>query len=479
MTAGPLILLLLPMVASGVAYVLRRWRTVPAWIATGVSLLLGLVLLILPSDQPLQIWGREILLNEPVTVLGRALVLTPSDRLAMGFLFMTGAVLFLLAWRFDRGGLFAPMGLGLLGMFGGILQVRPLIYAALLLQIAASFSVFPLYAEEDTPARGGLRYLTFFTLALPGLMISHWLLDNYALIPDQTGMLQAAMVAIGLSFGLMLGLTPFHAWVPAVGSDGAPLTAAFLYTATSSAVWFLLMDYLQTYPWLTEFAQWRTLLPAVGAATAAVGGLLGTTRRSAGTLMGYAVMVDTGMAVVALGLATPRGLGAAISLLFARALGAALIAAGLEELKERSGGAIELPDGIGREAPWSTLAVFVGGLSLVGFPPTVGFAARWAVLSIVFPDHPLIGLILILSSVGTLAGLLRLMTRLLRRPEPSLAALSVEPAQTEEPPPAPESPINVTLLLIFIVATLAFGLFPQWIGTAAAQVASFFTFFNP
>jgi formate hydrogenlyase subunit 3/multisubunit Na+/H+ antiporter MnhD subunit len=479
MTAGPLILLLLPMVASAVAYVLRRWRTVPAWIATGVSLVLGLVLLLLPSDQPLQIGGREILLDQPVNVLGRALVLTPSDRLAMGFLFLTGALLFLLAWRFDRGGLFAPMGLGLLGMFGGVLQVRPLIYAALLLQIAASFSVFPLYAEEDTPARGGLRYLTFFTLALPGLMISHWLLDSYAVIPDQPGLLQAAMVAIGLSFALMLGMTPFHAWVPAVGADGAPLTAAFLYTATSGTVWFLLMDYLQTYPWLTEFAQWHTLLPTVGAATAVVGGLLGTTRRSAGTLMGYAVMVDTGMAVVALGQGTPRGLGIAIGLLFARALGAALIAAGLGELKQRSGGAIELPDGIGREAPWSTLAVFVGGLSLVGFPPTIGFAARWALLSTVFPNQPVIGLVLVLASVGTLAGLLRLVTRLLRRPPSPMADLSAEPEGDEEAAPAPESPINVALLLVFIAATLAFGLFPQWMGTAADQLASFFTFFNP
>jgi hypothetical protein len=60
-----------------------------------------------------------------------------------------------------------------------------------------------------------------------------------------------------------------------------------------------------------------------------------------------------------------------------------------------------------------------------------------------------------------------------------MADLSAEPEGDEEAAPAPESPINVALLLVFIAATLAFGLFPQWMGTAADQLASFFTFFNP
>ncbi len=479
MTAGPLVLLLLPMAAGALAYLLRRWRSVPPLLAAGVMLVLGLLLLLLPRGQPLEIGGQEIALEQPVTVLGRALVLEPSDRLAMGFLFLTGAGLFLLAWRFDRGELFAPMGLGLLSLLGGVLLVRPLIYAALLLQIAAALSVFPLHAEEGTPARGGLRYLTFYTLALPGLLVSHWLLDIYTVSPDQADLLHTATVLIALSFALTLGLFPFHAWVPTVGSDGAPLMSAFLYTATAGGVWFLLLDYLQTYPWLSEHAQWSSLLSTTGAVTAVIGGLLGTTRRSPGTLMGYAVMVDTGLAVVALGQGTQRGVGVAIGLLFARSLGTALMAAGLGGLKERSGGSTDLPDGIGWQAPWSTLAVLVGGLSLAGFPPTIGFAARWALLSTVLPADPVMGLILLLASAGPLVGLLRLLAGLLRRRKRIPGTEPLQEQEEEEPPPEPESPLNVALLLLLIATTLALGLYPQLIATTADRLAAYFTFFAP
>jgi formate hydrogenlyase subunit 3/multisubunit Na+/H+ antiporter MnhD subunit len=480
-TTGPLLVLLVPLLAGGAAYVLRRWRAVPTLLASGIALLMGLVLLLLPSGQSLEVGGQEILLEQPVTVLGRALVLESADRLAIGFLFLSGAGLFLLAWRFDQGALFAPIGLGLLSLLAGVLLVRPLIYAALFLQIGAALSIFPLHAEAETSARAGMVYLTFYTLALPGLLVSHWLLELYVVSPDQVDLLQTATGLIAFSFALMLGLFPFHAWVPAAGRDGAPLMAAFLYTTTAGAVWFLLLDYLQTYPWLVEHARWSTVLPLIGTVTAVVGGGLGASRGSPGKLIGYATMVDTGMMVVALGQGARAGLGVAVGLLFARALGAALMSAGLGGVRERSDGAIDPPQGAGRRAPWSTLAILVGGLSLTGFPPTAGFAARWALLSAVFAASPATGILLLLASFGTLVGLLRLLAGLLRRPRELLPVSGAAPPQEEGEgsPPTREPVANTALFLVFVVANLVLGLFPQWIAGVADRLAAHFTFFGP
>jgi len=472
-TVGPLPLLVLPMVAGAAAYFLRRWRNLPPLLTAGVAAVLGVLLLALPFGQPLRIGGQEVVLEQPVSLLGRALTLGVSDRLALGFLFLAGAALFLLAWRFGRGDLFAPLGSGVLGLLGGVLLIRPLIYSALLFQIAATLVVFSLHAEEEGPAHGGLRYLTFCTLALPGLLVSHWLLGLYTLSPDQQSLLQVATGLIAFSFALLLGLFPFHAWVPAVGGDGLPLVTAFVYTVMSGGVWFLMLGYLQTYPWLVQSAYWGRVVPALGLVTAVVGGVLGTTRRGPGVWAGYAVMVDTGLALVALAQGTQSGIGVALNLLFVRVMGAALMAAGLSSLQMRSGGVPALPDGVGWQAPWSTLAVVIGGLSLAGFPPTAGFAGRWALLSGLLSTDPATGCLLLLVSVGPLVGLVQIVGGLLRRHRPIPRVGEREDTEkTEEP--APEPILNVALLLLFIAATVLLGLFPQALATAAYRLAGFF-----
>ena len=104
-------------------------------------------------------------MGEAVTFFGRELALGQADRMAMAFLFFTAAGIFLLAWRFAPGSLLFPMGLGLISLLCGSLLIRPLIYAALLVEIAAALSAFALQGEGRLPTRGGLRYLTFTTMA--------------------------------------------------------------------------------------------------------------------------------------------------------------------------------------------------------------------------------------------------------------------------------------------------------------------------
>ena len=185
MIAGPLLLLILPLAMAGIVYILLRWTAASAVLAVGAALALGFAVVTLPLDQPVHFWGdRHIAMGETVTFFGRELVLEQDDRLAMAFLFFTSASVFFLAWRFAPHSLLLPMGLALLSLLSGALLIRPLIYAALLIEIAAALSVFALQAEGWLPTRGGLRYLTFTTLALPGLLVTHWLLERYTLTPD-------------------------------------------------------------------------------------------------------------------------------------------------------------------------------------------------------------------------------------------------------------------------------------------------------
>ena len=187
MIAGSLLLLILPLLMAGLVYLLLRWASLSALLAAGTALGLGIAVVTLPLDQPVRFWGgRQIALGEAVTFFGRELVLGQANRMAMAALFFTAAGLFFVAWRFAPHSQLFPMGLGLLSLLCGALLIRPLIYAALLIEIAAALSIFALQAEVGAPTRGGMRYLTFVTLALPGLLVTHWLMERYALTPDDT-----------------------------------------------------------------------------------------------------------------------------------------------------------------------------------------------------------------------------------------------------------------------------------------------------
>jgi formate hydrogenlyase subunit 3/multisubunit Na+/H+ antiporter MnhD subunit len=475
MIAGPLLLLILPLVMAGVVYVLLRWTSVSALLAVGTALALGIAVITLPLDQPVHVWGgRQIAMGEMVTFFGRELVLEQADRIAMAFLFLTSAGIFFLAWRVEPHSLLPPMGLGLLSLLSGALLIRPLIYAALLIEIAAALSVFALQAEGGGASRGGLRYLSFTTLALPGLLVTHWLLERYVLTPNDTRLLSTSATLLALSFALLLGVVPFHTWVPAVVSDSVPLAGTFVLTIGNGAVWFLLLDFLETYPWIRNHPRFGPLILTAGLAMVLAGGLLAPSQRRLGPLVGYAALVDSGAALVALGMNSRLGLTLAVLSLLVRPFGLLLMSAGLSGLRACSGGNDDFDAlrGLGWQAPWSTAALIFGGLSVAGLPVSAGFAWRWALCRALAPSRPGYALLLLLAGVGVMIGVWRGLSALLVRPR-SLENRSVVPLGR------PEGRLVAVVVAMAILACVGVGLFPQVLTPLAVRLAEAYTFLSP
>lgn len=438
---GALICILLPLLMSVPAYLLRRWRWPAALLGAAATAVLGAMLLFLPLDRPLTVLGREWALGTPLPFFGRTIGLTPLSQTSLTFLYFTGTALLALAGVLMPGSAFPPLGLMVIGMLAGALVVRPLIYGVLFLQIAVALSVLLLSGEA-----GGIRYLTFYILALPGLMASHWLLDMYALTPDQPALLRTATLLIGFSFALMLGLVPFHPWVPALARTGNPLPVALIFSGVGGTVWFLMLEYLQTYPWLRAAPQWASVLMAFGAGTIVLGGLLGTTWQGVSALLGYAVMVDTGFSILALEQATVLGVELERALMLARTWGILTFVIGLAALSRTH----EKP-ALLRTSPGSLFALVVGLLSLVGFPPTVGFASRWGLYRTLFQEQPLLTAMVLLASIGPVVGLMRALPALL------------QPASEGLPRPLPREHLTDALPALAAMGALLLGLFPQWL----------------
>ncbi|MDY6878017.1 MAG: proton-conducting transporter membrane subunit [Chloroflexota bacterium] len=474
MIAGSLLLLIIPLVMAGIVYTLLRWASLSALLAVGTALALGIAVVTLPLDQPVHFWGeRQVAMGEAVTFLGRELVLEQADRMAMAFLFLTAAGIFFLAWRVTPHSLLFPMGLGLLSLLSGALLIRPLIYAALLVEIAAALSIFALQAEGQPATRGGLRYLTFTTLALPGVLVTNWLVERYVLTPDEVGLLNAAAALLAVSFALLLGVVPFHTWVPAITGDSVPLAGTFVLTVGNGAVWFLLLDFLETYPWLNTHPYFGSLFSAAGLAMIIVGGLLAPSQRRLGSMMGYSALVDSGGALVALGMHSQLGLTLVLLSLLVRPFGLALMATGLSGLRARSGDddSFDALRGAGWKAPWSMAVMIFGGLSAAGLPVSAGFTWRWSLYRALMLSSPGSAVILLLASVGVMAGIWRGLSALLVRPRP--------PEGDRLPRVTSEGWLTAAVAVVAILACVGVGLFPQVLAPLAARMAETFTFLAP
>lgn len=443
-------------------------------LSVGTALVLGIAIVVLPLGQTVEVWGRQIVMGGSLSFLGRELILEASDRIAIGFLYLTASGMFLLAWQASPGTMLFPVGLGVLSLLSGSLLIRPLIYAVLLVEIAVAISVFALRSEGAPTARGALQYLSFSLLAMPGLLVIHWLMDRYQLTPDNTALLDTAAVLLTLSFALLLGSVPFHAWMPALGDDSEPLAGAFVLTVNYGAIWFLLLAYLETYPDLASYSQFAPITSGAGLVMVIVGAVLAASQRQLGRLVGYGALIDSGAALIALSMGSRRGLALAILSLLVRPFGLGLMAAGLRGVGSQpcNDFSLESVKGLGRRAPWSTFAFVMGALSTAGLPVSAGFAGRWSLYRGLGGSGMGAALTVMIAGVGLMVGVWR-----------GLASLLAEGRETDRPEDETghrsESLGTSIVVIVAVAASVVVGLAPQLVASTAARLAGMYTFLAP
>jgi len=478
---GPLFLIVLPLALVPVVYLLRRWRLLAAFLASATALVMAGLCLGLPLDRPASVLGLEVVLGEPMMVLGREFALELAGGFTLGFICLIATIAFLFAWRVSQGGLFLPLSLIILSLLNATVMIRHFLFAVLFLWVASIIAVFIIQGDREgpslrrvskaasvqatglraSPGRGALRYLVMVSLAVPFLLVTPWLIDLQALNPDNLALLRYAAVLLAMGFAILLAAAPFHGWVSAVAADAPPVVTAFVFTVTNAVVLLLMLNLLQAYPWLSENPQVFELLRLGGLLMAAVGGLLAFAQRDFGHLLGYAVLSDMGCTLVALSVASPAALTAALLQVAYRSVGLMLTAMGLAVVRYRVGGdSFSDLAGVARRLPLSTVGLVLGGLSLAGMPLTAGFPSRWAIFRLL--SSPNLALALLLSGAGVALGYLRGLSTLLSpsselkvKREPFIASL---------------------IILAMIILCLWLGFRPQWLLPSIQRVVGSFSF---
>jgi multicomponent Na+:H+ antiporter subunit D len=397
-------------------------------------------------------------------VLGREFALELAGSFTLGFIYLIAAIAFLFAWRISQGRLFFPLGLIILSLLGAAVMIRHFLFAVLFFWIASIVVVFIIQDESQGPKRGALQYLVMASLPIPPLLITPWLIDLQAVNPDNLALLRYATVLLAIGFAILLGVVPFHGWVSALAVDAPPMVAAFVLTVTNAVVLLLMLSLLQSYPWLSEDPQVFGLLRLGGLLMATVGGLLAFAQRDFSRLLGYAVLSDMGVTLVALGMASSSALTAALLQVAHRSVGLMLTTMGLAVVCRCAGDdSFANLAGVAKRLPLSTAGLVVGGLSLAGMPLTAGFPSRWVIYRLLSGYHtPASGLSQVLVKPGTALALAMLLSGVgvalgYLRGLSTLLGPSTEPKVKREPF------IASLLILGMIILCLGLGLRPQWL----------------
>jgi formate hydrogenlyase subunit 3/multisubunit Na+/H+ antiporter MnhD subunit len=265
-----------------------------------------------------------------------------------------------------------------------------------------TFGAVPLVALSGRPETlaAALRYLLFAligsVLYLVGAALlygAHGTLDiallSARIRPEPVAWVAAALMTAGLL--AKTALFPLHLWLPPAHAGAPPAASAVLSALVVKGSFFLIVRiWFDAMPGLLPQAA-AQLLGALGAAAIFFGSVLALRQARLKLLIAYSTVAQIGYLFFLFPLAIGPGAVEAwhatawtggwiqlVSHAFAKA--AMFLAAGLIAEAVGHDRIAELT-GIGRALPISVLAFGLGGLSLMGVPPSGGFVAKWLLLT--------------------------------------------------------------------------------------------------
>ena len=463
---GPFIVLVLPLLAAALVFLVRRWALPAAILSAAMTGALAILCLRLPLDRSAFVLGQEVAFGRPVVILGRGLQLEPASQAWLAFGFALAAILFLVAGRVSQGHSFFPISLTVLSLYALIALLQSLTLALIVFAISTTLVVFIIRRERTDSVRGAQRYLVVVLLAVPLVMSAIWMVDQSALEPARAGLARTALLPAALGFGLLLAAIPFSMWLPALTADAPPLVSAFVLTISQGMAIYLMMAFVNSNPAIGNVPAVPAVAQLVGLLMAAAGGLMAAVQRDWGRLFGYAALSSLGYFLLAWGTGSSYSLTLALLHMLNRAAAIALMAAALAVLRQRAASDdFRKLHGVAHRLPAVTGGLVLGGLALAGFPFTAGFPTHWAVSRAITSGEwawvevvPAwsAGLILLAGSVGIAIGVLRGLDAMLGD-EPRLDV--------------PSQP-RIASALILLLAGLAtvIGLYPQlFLGLAQAM----------
>jgi NADH-quinone oxidoreductase subunit N len=487
--SAPFVWIVLPLAVAVLLFFFRYWSRVVALLAAGLTLFLAYAAWQLPIGEPLEVGPLTLKIGDTLSLLGRNFVLQEIDRPLLAGMYLMVSF-WLLGSLFARvSHLFVPLALGIFTLLIAALAVEPFLYAALLIEIVVLISVPLLSPPAQLPGQGIFRFFIFQTLGVPFILFVGWMLAGVEASPSDLDLVVRAAVLLALGFSFLLSLFPFHSWIPMLAEEAHPYAAAYIFLMLPGVVALFGLGFLDRYAWLRDSEIVYDLMRVMGVLMVVLGGLWAAFQEHLGRMLGYAVMLETGLTLLAISQEGVVSLEIFFALVAARSTAFIIWGIMLARLRTLCNSDLSFPSvsGLGLRYPLLAAALVLGHLSLSGLPLLAGFPVRLALWNALSPEYTVEGVLMLVGLFGFLVGGLRSLAILFIGVEEDKTTLlemidqdeSLQAdglvAQAEMPPTAFNSPAWIVFYGFTWVVLFAVGMFPQLFFHLLTDIPAMFT----
>ena len=308
----------------------------------------------------------------------------------------------------ERGGEFYPLVLfAVLGQFVMISANSFLsIYLGLELMSLAFYALIALRRDHTASTEAAMKYFIL------GALSSGFLLYGMSMLYGATGTLDLTVLArqldggivnrtilvFGLVFivaglGFKLGAVPFHMWIPDV-YQGAPSAITLVIGGAPKLAAFAIVLRLLVEGMISLAVDWQQMLTILAVLSLGLGNLAAIAQTSVKRMLGYSTISHMGFLLLGMLAGIINGNAYSAASAYSSALFYTVVytlatcaSFGVLLVMSRNGYEADHIDdfkGLAKRNPWAALVMMITMVSLAGVPPTVGFYAKFSVLSAAF-----------------------------------------------------------------------------------------------
>lgn len=192
---------------------------------------------------------------------------------------------------------------------------------------------------------------------------------------------RAAFAFIVVGVGLKVAIYPLHLWLPNAYTFAPSAITAFLAgTATKVAIYVLLRFMFSVFQpgFISQVPTLEVIILPFALVAMFAASFTAIFQRDLKRMLAYSSIAQIGYMLLGIAFFSQAGLMATMIQLFNHGITKAALFMGVGIFVLRSGGSFYYHlNGLGKNMPWTSAAMVIAGMSLIGIPGTAGFISKW------------------------------------------------------------------------------------------------------
>jgi proton-translocating NADH-quinone oxidoreductase chain N len=326
---------------------------------------------------------------------------------------------------------------------------------------AAGSSFLMLYQKTSRSLNATLRYLVMIIIAsafiIYGLSIVYgitgtlnfWAVKQALIALQDKHLLIIAFIFIAAGYAIEAAVVPFHMWLPDAYTAAPASSSAFLSALVDQGSYYVLLRVLIYILTPLTVLDWTVMLAVFSALTMVVGNLLALMQRDVKRLIAYVCIADVGYNLVAITSVTSLGIMANLYFFLVGGVTTSLAFMSIGLLNHMGFKTLDDFSGVGRKAPFTSLALLLSAFSFAGVPPLAGFIAKYLVFTAAIEANlGWLAVVGVVASIVQTAYLLRLINHMYARAPQEKVIKIKEPKRLLVP------------IFILVAAIIILGIYP-------------------